>query len=216
MAQVFNRGAVLALKVGTLILLLLFVAALFVWRWSIAYPQSRQAPARQPLPFSHQHHVRDDGIDCRYCHTSVEKSGFAGVPSSDICMSCHSQLFRDVALFQPLRESFRTGVRLHWTRVHDLPDFVYFDHSAHISHGVACQECHGRIDQMPLTARVATLEMRWCLSCHRDPGPHLVDPADVFNMRKRSPPPPAVQRALLDYYRIPDRQRMTDCSLCHR
>jgi len=216
MAQVFDRGAVLALKVAALIACLLLIAVLFAWRWSIDYPQAQGAPAPQPLPFSHQHHVRDDGIDCRYCHTSVEKSGFAGIPSSDICMSCHSQLFRDVALFEPLRQSLRTGTRLHWTRVHDLPDFVFFDHSAHVTHGVPCQECHGRIDRMPLTARVETLQMRWCLSCHRDPGPHLVKPGDVFNMQPRQPAGPADQRALLAYYRIPDRRRMTDCSLCHR
>jgi len=216
MAQVFDRGAVLALKVGTLILLLLSIALLLAWRWSSDYSQAKGAPAPQPLPFSHQHHVRDDGIDCRYCHTSVEKSGYAGVPSSDICMSCHSQLFRDVALFKPLQRSSRTGSRLRWTRVHDLPDFVFFDHSAHVNHGVPCQECHGRIDQMPLTARVASLEMRWCLSCHHDPGPHLVKPEDVFTMHARKPTTSAEQHALLEYYQIADERRMTDCSTCHR
>jgi len=216
MAQVFDRGTVLALKVGALILLLLVIAVLCAWRWSMDYPQARAAPAQQPLPFSHQHHVRDDGIDCRYCHTSVEKSGYAGIPSSDICMSCHSQLFRDVALFEPLRQSLRTGMRLHWTRVHDLPDFVFFDHSAHITHGVPCKACHGRIDQMPLTARVESLEMRWCLSCHRDPGPHLVKPEDVFNMKAAKPATASEARALLAYYHILDTRRMTDCSTCHR
>lgn len=216
MAQVFDRGAVLALKVGSLILLLVVVALLCAWRWSMQYPQAQGAPAPQPLPFSHQHHVRDDGIDCRYCHTSVEKSGYAGIPSSDICMSCHSQLFRDVALFEPLRQSLRTGARLHWTRVHDLPDFVFFDHSAHVTHGVPCKECHGRIDQMPLTARVRSLEMRWCLSCHRDPGPHLVKPAEVFNMQATEPASADEARVLLAYYHIPDTRRMTDCSTCHR
>src|SRR5690242_11619689 len=143
MPQVFDRCVVLALKVATLLALILIVTLLYAWRWSIDYPHALGAPLQQPLPFSHQHHVRDDGIDCRYCHWSVEKSAFAGVPSSDVCMTCHSQLFRDVALFDPLRQSFRTGQRLKWARVNDLPDFVYFDHSAHVTHGVPCRECHG-------------------------------------------------------------------------
>src|SRR3569833_176899 len=216
MAQVFDRGTVLGLKVAALILLLLLIAWILLWRWNIAYPQARSAAPQQPLPFSHQHLVRDDGIECRYCHTSVEKSGYAGIPSSDICMTCHSQLFRDVALFDPLRQSLRSGQRLRWTRVHDLPDFVFFDHSAHVTHGVPCQECHGRIDQMPLTARVQTLQMRWCSSCHEDPGPHLVKPNEVFTMQPRQPASETEQRKLLSYYQILDRRRMTDCSTCHR
>jgi hypothetical protein len=216
MAQVFDRGLVLALKLGALIVLVLAVAILFAWRWSIGYPHALAAPPKQPLPFSHQHHVRDDGIDCRYCHTSVEKSSFAGVPSSDICMSCHSQLFRDVALFEPLHQSLRTAKRLHWTRVNDLPDFVYFDHSAHVNHGVPCRECHGRIDQMPLTARVRSLEMQWCLSCHRDPGAHLVKPEAVLDMRAQPTASQMQQRALLEHYTILDTKILTDCSTCHR
>lgn len=216
MAQVFDRGVVLALKVSSLIALVVIVALVFAWRWSIDYPHALAAPPQQPLPFSHQHHVRDDGIDCRYCHWSVEKSSFAGIPSSDVCMTCHSQLFRDVALFDPLRQSLRTGQRLKWTRVNDLPDFVYFDHSAHVTHGVPCKECHGRIDQMPLTARVQSLQMRWCLSCHRDPGPHLVPPGEVFDMNAVAPASENEQRALLAHYGILDTRRMTDCSTCHR
>jgi hypothetical protein len=216
MAQVFHRGVVLALKLGTLIAVALIVLLLFVWRWSISYPYAQGAPAPQPLPFSHQHHVRDDGIDCRYCHTGVEKSAFAGIPSSDVCMTCHSQLFHDAPLFEPLRASIRTGERLRWTRVNDLPDFVFFDHSAHVTHGVPCKECHGRIDQMPITARVRSLEMKWCISCHRDPGPHLVDPDKVFDMNAHAPASKTAQRALLVRYAILDARRMTDCSTCHR
>jgi len=216
MAQVFDRGVVLAFKVGALIGLVLIVALSFAWRWSIAYPYALHAPPPQPLPFSHQHHVRDDGIDCRYCHTSVEKSAFAGIPSSDICMTCHSQLFSQVALFEPLRQSLRMNARLRWTRVNDLPDFVYFDHSAHVSHGVPCRECHGRIDQMPLTARAASLEMQWCLSCHRDPAPHLVEPEHVFDMQPQPAPSKVEQGHLLAHYAILDVRRLTDCSTCHR
>ncbi|MFL6601713.1 MAG: cytochrome c3 family protein [Steroidobacteraceae bacterium] len=216
MAQVFDRGVVLALKLGALITLTALIALLFAWRWSTSYPHAQGAPPGQPLPFSHQHHVRDDGLDCRYCHTSVEKSSFAGIPSSDICMSCHSQLFHDVALFEPLRQSLRSGERLRWTRVNDLPDFVYFDHSAHVNHGVPCKECHGQIDQMPLTVRARSLDMQWCLSCHRDPGAHLVPPAQVFDMRTRPPASAAEQRALLAHYAIANTRWMTACSTCHR
>lgn len=216
MAQIFDRGVVLALKLAGLITVILLVTLTLAWRWRINYPYARGAPAPQPLPFSHQHHVRDDGIDCRYCHTSVESSAFAGIPSSDICMTCHSQLFRQVLLFEPLRASVRTGIRLQWTRVNDLPDFVFFDHSAHVSHGVPCKECHGRIDQMPMTARVQSLEMQWCIGCHRDPGPHLVPPDKVFAMNADVPPSKSEQRALLARYAVLDARRLTDCSTCHR
>jgi len=216
MAQVFDRGLVLALKTAILIAVVLIAAAIFAWRWGMAYPFAVAAPVRQPLPFSHLHHVRDDGIDCRYCHTSVEQSAFAGVPSSEICMTCHSQLFRDVKLLKPLHDSLASGVRLKWTRVNDLPDFVYFDHSAHITHGVPCEECHGRLDQMPLTARVQTLDMQWCLSCHRDPAAHLVAPDQVFSMQAQPPSSHSEQQALLVHYRVLDTRRLTDCSTCHR
>lgn len=216
MAQVFDRGVVLALKVGALILLMTISAAALAWRWSTGNPYALRAPPPQPIPFSHQHHVRDDGIDCRYCHTSVEKSAFAGIPSTDICMSCHSQLFSDAPVLEPLRRSARTGERLRWTRVNDLPDFVFFDHSAHVRHGVPCKECHGRIDQMPLTVRVASLDMHWCLGCHRDPGKHLVKPEEVFDMQAHPPRSESQQRALLAHYAILREPWITDCSVCHR
>lgn len=216
MAQVFDRGLVLALKTTALVGTLLILTLIAAWRWSIDYPHAIATPLEQPLPFSHQHHVRDDGLDCRYCHTSVERSSSAGVPSSETCMTCHSQLFRDQALFAPLRASMRDGRRLQWTRVHDLPDFVYFDHSAHITHGVPCKECHGRIDQMPLTARVKSLEMQWCLECHRNPGPHLVPSSQVFDMEARPSTDPKTQRALLAHYDVLNSRWLTDCSTCHR
>lgn len=216
MAQIFDRGLVLALKLGSALLLVLIVTLLFAWRWSIDYPHARGAGPRQPLPFSHRHHVRDDGIDCRYCHTSVEKTASAGMPATEVCMTCHSQLFSDVALLRPLRESLRTGQRLRWTRVHDLPDFVYFDHSAHVTHGVPCRECHGQVDEMPLTMRVHSLQMQWCLSCHRDPGPHLVPPSEIFTMQPRAHADAAESRQLLKFYKVLSARAMTDCSICHR
>src|SRR5437588_2459695 len=120
-------------------------------------------PLDQPVAFSHKHHVGDDGIDCRYCHASVDKAAFAGMPSTHVCMTCHSQLFADAPMLEPLRHSAATGEPMRWARVHDVPDFVYFDHAIHVRKGVGCVECHGRVDRMPVTRRVASLEMRWCL-----------------------------------------------------
>jgi len=131
-------------------------------------------------------------------------------------MSCHSQLFRDVPLFNALHDSVRTGERLQWTRLHDLPDFVYFDHSAHVSHGVGCRECHGRIDQMPMTVRTQSLQMQWCLECHRDPAPHLVSQNLIFDMQAQPPSQSRAQRALLAHYDVLNSRWLTDCSTCHR
>lgn len=122
----------------------------------------------QPVPFSHQHHVGQLGIDCRYCHASVERSPFAGMPSSRTCMTCHSQIWKDSPMLAPVRESFRTGAPIRWARVTKLPDYVYFDHSVHVSQGVSCVDCHGRLDLMPLTHKASPLRMKDCLACHRD------------------------------------------------
>src|SRR6267154_1749257 len=123
----------------------------------------------QPAPFSHQHHVAALGIDCRYCHTSVETSSFAGIPPTKTCMNCHSQIWLTSPTLEPVRASFRTNESIRWTRVHDLPDFVYFNHSIHVNKGVGCESCHGRVDKMPLTWQESSLQMEWCLNCHRHP-----------------------------------------------
>jgi cytochrome c7-like protein len=168
----------------------------------------------QPVPFSHKHHVTDDGIDCRYCHTSVETSHYAGVPATEICMSCHSQIWTNAAVLEPVRASFRSGESLQWTRVHDLPDFVYFNHSIHVNKGMGCATCHGRIDLMPLTYKVNTLYMNWCLECHREPEKFIRPREEVFNMAYQ---PPANQlefgRMLVEKYHV---QKLTDCYTCHR
>ena len=145
---------------------------------------SAEVPA---CPFSHQHHVAGLGIDCRYCHTSVETSSFAGIPPTKTCMNCHSQIWTNAAMLEPVRDSFRTGESLHWTRVNQLPDFVYFNHSIHVTKGVGCNECHGPVDQMPLMYQEASLQMDWCLDCHRDPAKHLRPRDQVFNMRYQQP-----------------------------
>jgi hypothetical protein len=168
----------------------------------------------QPVPFSHKHHVAGLGIDCRYCHTTVEESAFAGIPPTKTCMNCHSQIWADSPTLEPVRESYRTDISLEWTRVHDVADFVYFDHSIHVSKGVGCVTCHGRVDQMPLAWKVETLQMEWCLDCHRNPELYVRPRDQVFSMDWE---PDEDQRLLgarlMEEYNI---QTSTDCSVCHR
>jgi hypothetical protein len=169
----------------------------------------------QPVPFSHKHHVADDGIDCRYCHTSVETSAFAGLPPTETCMSCHSQLWTNAEMLEPVRSSFRTGQSLEWTRVHDLPDFVYFNHSIHVNKGIGCSTCHGRVDQMPLMYKVNTLYMQWCIDCHRHPESQVRPREEVFNIAYETPAPnqDEIGPKLVSLYKI---QSLTDCVTCHR
>jgi hypothetical protein len=158
--------------------------------------------------------VSDDGIDCRYCHTSVEDSSFAGIPSTKICMNCHTQIWADSPILEPVRESFRTGSSIEWTRVHNLPGFVYFDHSIHVKKGIGCATCHGRVDQMPLMWREHSLYMEWCLECHRAPERFVRPRAEVFNMEWRPPENQlALGRKLVQEYGI---ESLTSCSTCHR
>jgi len=168
----------------------------------------------QPVPFSHLHHVGGIGLDCRYCHTSVEVGAVAGVPPTKTCMNCHSQIWATSPTLEPVRESFRTDKSIEWARVYDLPDFVYFDHSAHVNKGVGCSSCHGRIDQMPLTYQVPSLQMEWCLECHRAPEKFVRPKAEVFNAAYRPPADQlALGRRLVQEYGIHTR---TTCSTCHR
>lgn len=209
MAQIFSEQSVLFLKVSTLFVVTALAIGIAIVRWRMDYTNAIGEPVAQPILFSHKHHVGDDGLDCRYCHNAVENNSFAGIPSSEICMTCHSQLFTDAPLLAQLRESARTHKPLAWRRVHDLPDFVYFDHSIHIHQGVACIECHGHIDRMPLTARVAPLTMQWCLDCHRNPEPHLHPQNEIFAMENLNKSPVAS-------YHLLNERRRTDCSTCHR
>ena len=168
----------------------------------------------QPIEFSHQHHVAGLGIDCRYCHTSVEDSAFAGIPPTQTCMQCHSQIWADSPKLAPVRESFRTGKPIAWTRVHDLPDFAYFDHSIHVQKGIGCTTCHGRVDTMPLMWRTQTLYMEWCLECHRNPEASIRPRDAIFQMDYRPESLSAADRAqLARQYHL---SVVTDCSVCHR
>jgi hypothetical protein len=153
------------------------------------YVTKETEPVQQPVPFDHRHHVRDDGIDCLYCHYEATRSKFAGVPPTSVCMGCHGQVWQESERLAPVRASWFSGEPLRWRRVHQLPDFVYFDHSAHVSHGVGCAECHGRVDRMADVYPGAPLTMEWCLDCHRDPDPHLRPPGAITRMDWQSPGP---------------------------
>jgi hypothetical protein len=170
----------------------------------------------QPVPFSHEHHVNGLGIDCRYCHTSVEHSSFAGIPATKTCMTCHSQIWTNAAMLQPVRDSWNNDVPLRWTRVHDLPDYVYFNHSIHVAKGIGCNTCPGQVDQMPLMYQAASLQMEWCLGCHREPEKYIRPKDQVFNMKYQ---PPANQmelgKKLVAEYHV-RKEQLTNCMVCHR
>ena len=170
----------------------------------------------QPVPFSHKHHVSGLGIDCRYCHTAVEQSAFAGIPSTSTCMNCHSQIWTNSPMLAPVRESYRTGEPLRWNRVHNLAEFVYFNHGIHVNKGVGCATCHGPVDQMPLVSQENSLLMEWCLDCHRNPGQYLRPREEVFNMAWIAPANQSeLGTELIRKYNIRTEQ-LTDCSVCHR
>jgi hypothetical protein len=216
MAQLFPRSANSLAKVSIVVAVTL-IGAIIGAAYTIDrghYITNVDVAPDQPVPFSHKHHVTDDGIDCRYCHTSVESSSFAGIPPTETCMSCHSQIWNNAAMLEPVRASYRTGESLSWTRVHDLPDFVYFNHSIHINKGVGCSTCHGRVDLMPLTYKVNTLYMNWCVNCHRNPEQYVRPRAEVFNMAYVEPANQMeLGRKLVNEYKI---QKLTDCLTCHR
>ena len=170
----------------------------------------------QPVPFSHEHHVAQLGIDCRYCHTGVEKAWYAGLPPTETCMTCHSQIWTNASMLGPVRESFADNAPIRWQRVHRLPDYVYFDHSVHVAKGVGCTTCHGPVGAMPLMLQHATLTMGWCLDCHRDPAKTLRPRSEVFSIAWQPPDDQAVKgHALLAEYGI-EPKHLADCSVCHR
>src|SRR5207244_5964399 len=164
----------------------IFIVAVLLWA-AIQFQRSpyvtyAEVARPQPAPFSHQHHVAGLGIDCRYCHTSVETSSFAGIPPTQTCMNCHAQIWTNADMLEPVRASFATNRPIHWSRVHRLPDFVHFYHSIHVAKGIGCGSCHGRIDKMPLTYQAAPLTMDWCIGCHRAPEKYVRPRNQVFNM----------------------------------
>ena len=184
MAQVFDRSSN-ALARASLVLTGLIVIAL-----GVTLDQLQRSPwvtrqgqrPDQPIPFSHKHHVEGLGLQCQYCHTTVEVSSYAGIPPTKTCINCHSQIWTNAELLQPVRESWATGASIQWIKVHDLPDFVYFNHSIHVNKGIGCSSCHGRVDQMPLMYMENSLQMEWCLNCHRNPAENLRPTAEIYNM----------------------------------
>jgi hypothetical protein len=193
----------------------LIVVGYFILRSPI---QTRVGVVRpQPVAFSHEHHVGHLGIDCRYCHTTVEKSAFAGIPPTHTCMSCHSQIWAKSPMLEPVRTSLAQNEPIAWSRVHNLPDFVYFHHGIHIQKGVGCVSCHGRVDQMPLMWKDQPLTMQWCLDCHRHPERHLREPQNLFRMDDGLPERDqlALGNQLVARNHI-ELDRLTNCSVCHR
>ena len=211
-SNIYSRLSILA--VGLFVVTLGGTVALL---YNSGYNTRQDDFVEQPIQFSHAHHVGGMGIDCRYCHTSVEESSFANIPPTKTCMNCHSQIWTEAPILEPVRASFRDNTPLNWTRVHDLPDFVYFNHSIHVKQGVGCATCHGPVDKMPLVYQPAPLTMSWCLDCHRNPE-QFVRPRDqVFNMAwERPADDPDMGARLVREYNIGSVEQLTSCSTCHR
>jgi hypothetical protein len=202
----------------------LFILAFAAWALAEINRSSWNTGAfverEQPVQFSHKHHSGDDGIDCRYCHTTVEVSNTAGMPPTKTCMNCHSQIYNDSPYLEPVRASWRENRPIEWTRVHDLPDYVYFNHSIHVAKGVGCSTCHGPVDEMPLVYQFSSLQMEWCLECHREPERFLRPKEEVFNMKWPAENKTKEQIAkgleLKQKYNVRHKAIMQSCSTCHR
>jgi hypothetical protein len=219
MAQIFHRSTNTISRLSIFGVLFLLVGLL----WLIAainrssYVTDQDVVRAQPVPFSHDHHVGGLGIDCRYCHISVETAAFAGIPATAICMNCHSQIWAASDMLKPVRDSFQNGTPIRWTRVHNLPDFAYFNHAIHVQKGVGCSTCHGQVDRMPLMRQEHSLQMEWCLDCHRQPERFLRPREEVFNMNWRpNGEQLALGRQLKKEYNIKSPAALTSCSACHR
>lgn len=209
-ANTIGRIVLVAIACMPVVILLLHVV-LMNTPWSTGEGYTPQ----QPVPFSHKHHVTEDGIDCRYCHFSVEHSAVAGVPPTEVCMTCHSQLWTHAKMLAPVRASFANGTPLHWQQVNRLPDYVYFDHSIHIAKGIGCTTCHGPIGRMPLTYQARKLTMGWCLSCHRNPGPYIRPQDKIFALDWKPETDRKTIAMRIAHYGI-DTKHITECSTCHR
>ena len=215
MSQIFHRSTNTIARVTIFGSVFLLAGAL----WGLAvinrsgYVTQADTARQQPVPFSHKHHVGELGLDCRYCHTSVEVSASTGIPSTQICMNCHREIWSDSPILEPVRASYRTGAPIDWVRVHDLPDFVYFDHSIHVHKGIGCVTCHGRVDEMNLTYQKASLQMEWCLDCHRNPEKYVRPREEVFNLDWMPRDGHRSGAELAADYAIESRD---DCSVCHR
>ncbi len=213
MPQIFDRSSN-ALARMSLVLTGLIVIAL-----GVTLDQLQRSPwvtrqgqrPDQPVPFSHEHHVQGLGLQCQYCHTTVEKSSYAGIPPTRTCMNCHAQIWTDAQLLEPVRNSWYTRESIVWTKVHDLPDYVYFNHEIHVNKGIGCETCHGRVDEMPLMYEQNTLQMEWCLNCHRNPAKNLRPTSEIYNMVWEEPAPdrPVWCAATPDQMGVPTGQQVS-------
>jgi hypothetical protein len=214
MAQIFHRSTNTLSRVT--IFGAVFIAGFVLWVIGgivrAPFATGQGIHLEQPVPFSHEHHVQGLGIDCRYCHTSVETSSFAGIPPTATCMNCHAQIWTNASMLEPVRSSYSSGTPLRWQRVHRLPDFVHFNHSIHVAKGIGCASCHGRIDKMPLTYQASPLTMEWCLACHRNPEKNVRPKHEVFNMAYVAKNQETLGPELVRAYKI---QKLTSCSTCH-
>ena len=215
--QIFSARFDEFLSLGTVVSMIAFLIGIpLLWYFGGSdYVLQTNIPVQQPVQFSHRHHVTQMKLDCRYCHNGVETTAFAGVPATSVCMTCHSQLFTDSKILKPIRDSYANGNAMQWNRVHNLPDYVYFNHSIHVNKGVGCVSCHGRVDQMALVKQAKPLTMGWCLDCHRNPGPNLRPADKVYDLGWRRPAQPALDKQLMHDYHIRTKG-LTDCSVCHR
>ncbi len=216
MAQIFHRSTNAISRISIFGSVMLVIGALWLLGALNRSPWVTELDVAlaQPVQFSHAHHVGGLGIDCRYCHSSVEVAASAGIPSTKVCMTCHSILWDRTEMLEPVRESYRTEQPIAWTRVHDLPDFVYFDHSIHVAKGIGCESCHGRVDRMPLMWRDRSLNMESCLECHRDPAPYVRPREHVFDMGWE---PERDRRELgAELAALYDVQPQEHCNACHR
>lgn len=219
MAQLFHRSANNIAKASIVIVIVLAGVVGYVYTQVArsSYLTGRYLEKQQPVQFSHKHHVGDDGVDCRYCHTAVETSSSAGMPPTQTCMNCHSQIWADSPYLEPVRASFRENKPIEWNRVHDLPEYAYFNHSIHVNKGIGCSSCHGDIANMPAVYQENTLQMEWCLSCHREPEKFLRPKEEIFNTKwDVNNLTDAERLKLKEDYKIRTREMLTSCSTCHR
>ncbi len=219
MSQIFHHrsNAFARITLFGAVFILVFIGWVVAQLNTSAYTTRATQAREQPIPFSHAHHVGGLGLDCRYCHTTVETSSFANIPPTKTCMNCHSEIWSGSPTLEPVRASFRTDTSIRWTRVHDLPDFVYFNHEIHVNKGVGCETCHGRVDRMPLTWQESSLQMSWCIDCHRNPEKVLRPREFITTMGYQ----PAGNQAeigarLAKEYNIRDVRTLTSCNTCHR
>jgi hypothetical protein len=218
MSQIFSRKSHLFITFSLIALPILGISTgvlLTLMKWS-TWQTEVEIPVNQPVPFSHQHHVSGLGLDCRYCHSSVTKAAYAGMPPTHTCMTCHSQIWTNAPMLKPVRDSFAQGKPLEWNRVYRLPKYVYFNHRIHVNQGIGCTSCHGQVQNMPLTWKAKPFYMKDCLACHRNPESHIRPREEVFNPNWIPPKNQTeLGSKLVKKYHIP-KERLTDCYTCHR